>query len=389
MNLIGYSAVVSCCWFMMISTAYSELTVMMPGATASENKQLNDALARPGVSPSSTNELVVRLGEVLKQYPDNRPVRIMRVRELAGLGRTSEARADVEYLSSKWPDDYKSNEARAAVDRVAGMRDGELAAYQAMAAAKPDNDHVAVVQAMHEPPSVLHARIQELQGDAGGAEKTWKGLISTAAASDLGLEHEYAEFLVRDGAYEDAADAYRKAIVSLEKLPGQQAFVSVVARDRLRLASALWASGKLSDASTQVDAALGVVEKWKDSLGNRSILLPEAALMSFSLHALTDIAGATRPVGSQALEFANSTATSDQTQDFDIAVAGLTGKIEVAAAVDQIESRLKEAPFFDPALWAETYLGLANPSLSKRAVEHLPKGTIQRAVFDKYGRGAS
>jgi hypothetical protein len=247
---------------MMVSTAYSDTTITGPEANSLEEKQLDDALTRPPVSFSDTDELLVRVGKLLKRNPDNRPARIMRTWLLAGSGRVIEASVDADYLHSKWPDDYKSNEARANLDRITGTRDGELAAYQAMAAAKPDNNPNA--QRLREPAGVLHARIQELEGDESGAQKTWKDMASASPPGDSGIAAGYTEFLVRQGAYEDAADGYRKIILAEGKFPNQAGIVSSLAADRLSLASVLWASGKLSDAASQTDAVLTALKNWKD-----------------------------------------------------------------------------------------------------------------------------
>ena len=379
--------VVGCC-VMTVSKAYSDTTVLIPGSTGEENEQINDALTRPPAwhSNADVDELLVRLGKLLKRHPDNRAARIMHLRTLAGLGRIAEATVDADYLQGKWPVDYRSNEALATLYQITGMRDIELAAYEAMAAAKPDNDPLG--QAIREPEAMLHARVQELQGDTSGARKTWKNLIVASAPGNLKVAYGYAEFLVRLGAYDAAADEYRGIMLMLQKLPNQMGFVSLIAEYRLRLASVLWASGKLADASSHADAALSAMEKWNDFLGNKSPLLPEAALMGYSLDALLNRTGTTRPAVGRLFAFAGPTAPSSQTEDLDhVAIAGLTGTTETAAAMDQVEARLKDAPFLDSGLWAETYLGLASGSYSARTIEHLPKGTIQRAIFDRYGRG--
>jgi tetratricopeptide (TPR) repeat protein len=328
-------------------------------------------------SAATPEALLSLLDRLLKAHPDNRPARQMRADTLLGLGRITDANADADYLCGKSPDDYMPNQVRASIAAITGNRTEELAAYQRMAAAKPDSDSLA--QALREPVDVLQARIKELQGDKADSAAIWKKLVSTAAPNDQRFVRGYAEFLIRQEDYADAADLYQRLVSESAKLQNQQ---NLLASDQMQLASVLWASGKVRDASAQADAALKTIEHWNDPFGKRSPLLPQTSLMSYSLKIAAAGGNAASPPSTKGVfDFAPTSGATEKLDDFELAVAALTGKVDVKIAMDRLEETLKAAPFLDSALWAETYLGLTDPALRKRAAEHLSAGTMQRHLM--------
>jgi tetratricopeptide (TPR) repeat protein len=305
------------------------------------------------------------------------------------MGRVSEARSDLDQLAAEGFSSSALTPIKADLAHMTDARDEEISAYERECQPLAPDDPVAkdpTAEASWLDGSKLASiRIKELRGDQKAAEEGWQKWLQEDDNAKFGM-NEYGEYHIRQGNFEAAIKDFAACLAAM---PKNQPSVDVTANVGLRLAEALWASGKLEEAEKRAAQVLELLREHKESTGRVSAFLAPSVFITLALAqqgfgVIDDKTSATLALS----ELVTAMKEEEYYGNGNI-VAVLAGKLSKDKAANQLEKILKVAPNLDWALWSEMYLGFATAEDGQRALKFMPEHSLQRAILAQYLKGTS
>lgn len=340
-------------WILLASmAAYGQIKVA--GATNEETEMFNRAFDWRCLINVEAG--IKACDSILKEHPDNRPARSMRIELMIQAGRPADAKLDIDWFQKNSPGfgNYATLDDQAELARCLGDRQGLIAAYKSLAKIPERSSEE------------IDSRISELEGNTKQAEGILRRMAENSKEKSIPYDL-MGGLKLRQGEWDAAVKSYEMALkVTPDKINAQR-----------QLALAMWAAGRRDEALKLA------METMTGSQGNVLGFVPFVD-MALAARTLTDGGVGNKVDREKANALAKVQLDYSVPNRYSLEAAGavLAGKAPIEKTVRQIQDVLKAEPYLDWALWSALYVGLAKPAEAGDLLKPLPKGSVQARIAE-------